>query len=89
MIYTPGQHRYLDLLDVVTLNAPRPLLVINCLQDVLFTHKGMRAAETKISTVYDKIGAGEKFLCNYYDEPHSLKIPAQNDAIKWLEKWLK
>ena len=49
----------------------------------------MHAAENKISKIYDKIGASEKFLCNYYDEPHSLKIPAQNVAIQWLEKWLK
>jgi len=89
MIYVPGQHAYLDLPDVVTLNAPRPLMVVNCLRDELFTLEGMKAAETKIATVYKKLDAAEKFRCKYYDEPHSLKIPAQNDAIAWLEKWLK
>lgn len=89
MVFVPGQSAYLDLPDVVTLNAPNPLMVINCLQDKLFTLEGMKAAEQKITRVYEKLEAGERFQCNYYDEPHSLKIPAQDDAIEWLERWLK
>ena len=64
-------------------------MVINCLKDSLFTLEGMQAAEQKLATVYEKMGAGDRFVCNYYDEPHSLKVPAQDDAIAWLEKWLK
>jgi len=89
MIYVPRQHNFLDLPDVATLNAPNPLMVINCLKDSLFTLEGMQAAEQKIATVYQKMGAADRFQCKYYDEPHSLKIPAQNDAIAWLETWLK
>ncbi|HOD51294.1 MAG TPA: alpha/beta hydrolase family protein [Candidatus Hydrogenedentes bacterium] len=89
MVYVPRQHNFLDLPDVVTLNAPNPLMVINCLKDSLFTLEGMQAAEKKIAAVYGKMGAADRFVCNYYDEPHSLKIPAQDDAIAWLEKWLK
>lgn len=89
MLYVPGQYAWLDEPDLVTLNAPRPLMVINCRKDTLFTMEGMQAAEAKIAAVYAKMGAPDHFLCKYYDEPHSLKIPAQNDAIDWLEKWLK
>jgi len=89
MIYVPGQYRYLDLPDVATLNAPRPLMVINCLKDILFPLQGMKDAENKIAAVYQKLNAGENFQCNYYDQPHSFKIPAQNDAIAFLEKHLK
>lgn len=89
MLYIPGQYSWLDLPDVVALNAPRPLMVINCRQDTLFTMDGMQDAEAKIAAIYKKMGAAEQFRCNYYDEPHSLKIPAQNDAIDWLEKALK
>jgi len=64
-------------------------MVINCSRDILFTMEGMKAAEAKIAKVYGKLGAGGRFTCNYYDEPHSLKIPAQDDAIAWLERWLK
>lgn len=89
IIYVPGQHAWLDLPDVATLNAPRPLMIINCSKDTLFTMDGMQAAEAKIAEVYRRLGAADHFKCNYYDEPHSLKIPAQDDAIAWLERWLK
>jgi len=89
MVYVPRQHSFLDLPDVVTLNAPNPLMVINCLNDSLFTLEGMQAAEKKIAGVYGKMGAADRFTCNYYDEPHSLKIPAQDDAIAWFQKWLR
>lgn len=89
MVYVPGQLQYLDLPDVVSLNAPRPLMVINCLQDRLFTLEGMREAETKLADIYSKMGASDRFLCRYYDVPHSLNPEMQNDAIEWLSRWLK
>ena len=89
MIYVPGQLRYLDLPDVASLNAPRPLMVINCLQDRLFTLEGMQAAERKLAAVYKKMNAPDRFECRYYDVPHSLNVAMQDDAIKWLEHWLK
>ncbi len=88
MIYVPGQLRWLDLPDVATLNAPRPLMVINCLQDILFTLEGMQAAERKIGEIYRRMGAPERFCCRYDDEPHSFKIPAQEAALDWLARWL-
>lgn len=89
MIYVPGQLPYLDLPDVASLNAPNPLLVLNCSQDVLFTPAGMREAEAKLQSVYSKLGQPGRFECRYYDLPHSFTVPMQNDAIAWLEKWLK
>ena len=89
MIYIPGQYEFLDLPDVASLNAPNPLMIINCKKDALFTLDGMRAAEKKLATIYKKIGASDKFACNYYDVPHSLNVDMQNDAIDWLEKWLR
>ncbi|HUW59553.1 MAG TPA: dienelactone hydrolase family protein [Candidatus Bathyarchaeia archaeon] len=88
MIYVPGQLPWLDLPDVVTLNAPRPLMVVNCLQDILFTREGMEDAEKKIAAVYTALGAPGHFKCSYYDAPHSFKVPAQDEAIAWLTKWL-
>lgn len=89
MIYVPRQQAYLDLPDVATLNAPNPLLVINCSRDALFTMIGMKNAEEKIRLVYAGMGAPEAFRCLYYDVPHSFTIQAQDDASAWLERWLK
>ena len=89
MMYVPQQYQYLDLPDVASLNAPRPLLVQNCKQDKLFSITGMQAAEQKLTNIYHKMQAPGRFKANYYDVPHSMTIAMQNDAFSWLEKWLK
>ncbi len=89
MMYVPRQYEFLDLPDVASLNAPRPLLVLNCKQDKLFSMEGMQAAEQRLSRIYTKMKAPEKFSSRYYDVPHSMTIQMQEDAIAWLEKWLK
>jgi dienelactone hydrolase len=89
MMYVPRQYQFLDLPDVASLNAPRPLMIMNCKQDKLFSITGMQAAEEKLSTIYSKMKAADKFACRYYDVPHSMTVPMQEDAFAWLEKWLK
>ena len=89
MIYVPRQLEYLDLPDVVTLSVPKPLMIINCKKDRLYTIDAMQAAVDKITEVYNKAEAPEKFLAKWYDVPHLLNVEMQNDAIDWLEKWLK
>lgn len=89
MMYVPRQYQFLDLPDVASLNAPRPLMVMNCKQDKLFSIAGMQAAEEKLSTIYSSMNAPDKFACKYYDVPHSMTIAMQEDAFVWLEKWLK
>jgi hypothetical protein len=74
---------------VASLNAPRPLLVQNCRQDKLFTVAGMQAAEQNLAAVYTKMKAPDHFRASYYDVPHSMTIPMQDEAFAWLEKWLK
>jgi dienelactone hydrolase len=89
MMYVPRQYLYLDLPDVASLNAPRPLLVQNCKQDKLFSIAGMQAAEADLNAVYARMQAPENFTCTYYDVPHSMTLAMQEEAIAWLEKWLK
>lgn len=89
MMYVPRQYEFLDLPDVTSLNAPRPLMVMNCRQDKLFSIAGMQEAEQKLTAVYTRMKAPEKFTARYYDVPHSMTIAMQEDAIAWLEKWLK
>ncbi len=88
MIYVPRQLEFLDLPDVASLNAPNPLMVINCEQDQLYPLEAMQAADRKLAAIYRKMQAEDRFQCNYYDVPHSLNVEMQDDAINWLEKWL-
>jgi dienelactone hydrolase len=89
MLYIPRENQYLDLPDVASFNAPRPLMVINCLQDALFMLDGMNAAEQKLAAIYQRLGAAENFKCNYYEVPHCLNIAMQEDAFVWLDRALK
>ncbi|MCC6733547.1 MAG: dienelactone hydrolase family protein [Candidatus Omnitrophica bacterium] len=89
MLYIPRQYAFLDLPDVVGLNAPQPLLVVNCSKDQLFTLDGMRAAEKKIQDIYTHFGAPDRFRCNFYDVPHCLNQQMQQDAFEWLDTNLK
>lgn len=89
MIYVPGQLSFLDLPDVVSLSVPKPLMIINCKQDQLYSMTAMEAAANKIGEVYKKANATDRYLVRWYDVPHLFNIEMQNDAIEWLEKWLK
>lgn len=89
MIYVPRQLEFLDLPDVVSLSVPKPLMIINCKKDGLYTMNAMQASADKIKTIYKKLNASDRFVTKWYDVPHSFNIGMQNDAILWLEHWLK
>ena len=50
--FVPELHAYLDLPDVVSLRAPRPLMVQQCKRDGLFPLAGMEEAVRKIEGIY-------------------------------------
>jgi len=89
MIYVPRQLEFLDLPDVVSLSVPKPLMIINCKKDGLYTMDAMQASADKIGSIYKKLNAADRFVTQWYDVPHSFNIAMQNDAIQWLEHWLK
>jgi hypothetical protein len=86
--FLPGLHRYLDLPDVASLAAPRPLLVQQCAQDKLFPPDGMKAAVEKIAAVYEKAGVGKKFTGRFYDVPHRFALKMQEEAFAWMDAQL-
>lgn len=87
--YVPGLHRYLDLPDVASLAAPRPLLVQQCAQDKLFPPEGMKEAVEKIAAMYEKAGARGQFNGRFYDVPHIFSRTMQDEAFTWLDRHLK
>ncbi len=82
MIYVPGQLEFLDLPDVVSLSVPKPLMIINCKKDRLYTMEAMQSAADKIGEVYKKVNAPDNYLAKWYDVPHLFNIEMQNDAIQ-------
>jgi dienelactone hydrolase len=87
--FLPGLHRLLDLPDVASLAAPRPLLVQQCARDRLFPAEAMRDAVKHISLAYDKAGAKGHFAGRFYDVPHLFSRKMQKDAFDWLDRHLK
>jgi dienelactone hydrolase len=86
--FVPGQARYLDLPDVASLHAPKPLLVQQCAQDGLFPPAGMREALQKIEAAYTRAGAAAQFTGRFYDVPHMFTRPMQDEAFAWLDRHL-
>lgn len=87
--FVPGLHSWLDLPDVASLRAPRPLLVQQCKQDGLFPLAGMQAAVEKIAAVYEKAGAKDRFSGRFYDVPHRFDVAMQEEAFDWLDRQLR
>ena len=84
-----GAHAGLDHPDIATLAAPQcSIFVQNCGRDRLFTRAGMEAAAAKIKAVYADQKHPERFQAKFYDVPHQFNTEMQEDAFRWLEKWL-
>jgi hypothetical protein len=87
--FLPTIHRSLDLPDVVSMMAPKPLMVQQCAQDSLFPLEGMKESVDKISAVYEKAGARDQFSGLFYDVPHRFSKMMQEDAFSWFDLHLK
>ena len=85
----PGLYQFMDLPDVVSMNVPGGLMVIQGTQDGLFTNEGVADAFDKIARVYAKAGVAERFQGVTYDGPHEFNAEMQDKAFAWLDRWLK
>ncbi len=89
MIYIPRLPRYLDYPEILGLMVPKPVLVLNCEKDFLFTLPEMKRAEAILRAVYEKAGAGEMFRCSYYPVPHRFNRPMQAEAFAFFDRHLR
>ncbi|BCS30943.1 hydrolase [Luteitalea sp. TBR-22] len=87
--FPPGLYRQLDLPDVATLTAPRPLLVQQCRRDGLYPLSGMEAAVRGIEEVYRRANIADRFTAMWYDVPHEFNKRMQDDAFTWLDRQLR
>jgi dienelactone hydrolase len=87
--FVPGLHRHLDLPDVLTLAAPRRILVQQCRRDGLFPLDGMEAAVKAIGDVYARMGLADRATSRFYDVPHRFDVAMQEDAFAWFDTHLR
>jgi hypothetical protein len=89
MIYVPLLPRELDFPDIMSLRAPLPTLVLNDIEDNLFTLNEMKKADKMLQQVFDKAGASDKYKCSFYPGPHKFDMAMQKEAFEWFDRWLK
>ncbi|HVW83360.1 MAG TPA: hypothetical protein VHB50_01720 [Bryobacteraceae bacterium] len=89
MVYIPGLPRDLDYPEIMGLNAPHPVLVLNNHEDQLFTVSEMERADRILGDVYRKAGAPERYRMRFYPGPHKFDRDMQAEAFRWFDRWLK
>ncbi len=88
MFYPFGWARYGDWPDLVSCQAPAPLLVQYDRDDTLFTFQGMQAAHARLAGHYQFVGAPEAYTGQFYAGPHKFDREMQAAAFQWLKKQL-
>ena len=86
----PGLNRYLDIPDVASIAAPRPLLVFNGELDPLFPLPGVDVAYAKLRAVWESQRAGDRLTTKLWPGLGHLFTPEmQDEAFVWLDRWLR
>jgi dienelactone hydrolase len=89
MVYVPLLPGELDFPEILGLRAPLASLVLNDIDDDLYTMPEMKRAEKILSAVYQKAGFQDRFMCSFYPGPHKFDKKMQAEAFEWFDKWLK
>jgi hypothetical protein len=89
MTYVPLLPQDLDFPEILGLRAPLPTLVLNDIDDGLFTLPEMKAADNMLRQVYKKAQAENKYKCSFHPGPHKFDKKMQAEAFDWFDQWLK
>lgn len=89
MTYVPMLPRELDFPEILGLRAPLPTLVLNDIDDQLYTIDQMKAADVILKEVFEKAGAPERYKGSFYPGPHKFDNQMQKEAFDWFDRWLK
>jgi dienelactone hydrolase len=89
MVYIPGLSRDLDYPEILGLNLPNPVMVLNNREDQLFTVPEMERADRILRDVYHKAGADDHYRMKFYPGPHKFDREMQGEAFEWFDRWLK
>ncbi|MEJ7692893.1 alpha/beta hydrolase family protein [Daejeonella sp.] len=89
MTYVPGTPKDLDFPEILGLRVPLPTLVLNNINDGLFTLSEMKASDKILGDVYKKADAEDNYKCSFHPGPHKFDKSMQTEAFDWFDKWLK
>lgn len=88
MTFAPGIPALMDFPEILGLRAPKPALVLNCLEDRLFSLPEMRRSDKILREIYRKARAPRNYRTEFFPGPHQFNIPMQARAAAWFDRWL-
>lgn len=86
--YTPGLWRLLDMGDIASLIAPRPLLVQSCEEDHLNGSRGLKNVDEQLKIVrdaYKLLGRRDALRHEVCPDGHHLGVTHLVEDIEWLD----
>lgn len=82
----PGLYRHLDIPDVASIAAPKPMMVFNGELDTLFSPAGVTAAYDKMRAVWRSQGAADLLSTKLWPSlGHIFSAEMQHEAFDWLD----
>ena len=89
MTYVPVLPGELNFPEILGLRVPLPTMVLNDLEDDLYTLPEMKAADNILKEVFLKANAADHYKCSYYPGEHKFDAGMQTEAFAWFDRWLK
>lgn len=89
MTYVPILANELDFPEILGLRTPLPTLVLNDVDDNLYTPGEMQRADKILNDIFKKAGSENNYKCSTYPGPHKFDKAMQTEAFNWFDKWLK
>ena len=89
MTYVPISPNELDCPEMLGLRAPLPTMVLNDIDDGLYTMPEMTKADEILRAVFEKANASDKYRCSFHPGPHKFDKKMQTEAFDWFDQWLK
>jgi len=89
MTYVPISPKELDFPEILGLRVPLPTMVLNDIDDGLYTMPEMKKADEILRAVFEKANASENYRCNFHPGPHKFDQKMQSEAFDWFDQWLK
>jgi dienelactone hydrolase len=88
MTYIPLLPRELDFPEILALRAPKPTMVLNDIEDNLFTLDEMKKADRILSDIFKKASAADRYKCSFHPGLHKFDLAMQQEAFEWFDRWL-
>jgi dienelactone hydrolase len=89
MTYVPILPNELDFPEILGLRVPLPAMVLNDMDDNLYTLPEMKRADEILQNVYNKANAPDSYKCSFYPGEHKFDADMQAEAFSWFDRWLK